>query len=426
MMRRAGIPVLVAVLCLMVAATASGFGFVRSWGTEGIGPGQFESPSAVAVDATGNVYVADTANNRIQKFDAQGNFLLAWGSVGTGDGQFNHPQGITVNGAGDVFVADTLNSRFQKFSPNGTFLLKRGTFGTGNSDQYAFPVGIGSQGATSVLVADTANARVFRLIDSLVRDLTFGTLGLSNPTDAAGGMSAVFVAEAGSDSIRVLNATTGAILTSFGGLGTAPNRMSGPASVDVVPGGGPIDTVWVADTGNNRISSWHAQGANPADLQFTFGSAGSCPGEFSGPRGIAVTAAGEVYVADTANNRIVELGPSGDPSPACGPPPAPEPPAPEPPATPDTDPPQASIDAPLKVKSRKKRATVSVSFTADEPAGFACRVDGSALAACSSPLELTLKRGTHLLEVIATDVAGNSDPQPPVASIKVIRKHRHK
>src|SRR4051794_37946821 len=59
------------------------------WGSQGSGNAQFTSPSGIAVDSTGNVYVADTGNHRVQKFDSNGNFLTAWGSYGEGKGQFN-------------------------------------------------------------------------------------------------------------------------------------------------------------------------------------------------------------------------------------------------------------------------------------------------------------------------------------------------
>ena len=68
------------------------------------------------MDSSGNVYVSDSENDRMQKFDSSGNFLLKWGSQGTGDGQFQSPKGVAVDSSGNVYVADTNNSRIQKFS----------------------------------------------------------------------------------------------------------------------------------------------------------------------------------------------------------------------------------------------------------------------------------------------------------------------
>jgi DNA-binding beta-propeller fold protein YncE len=63
-----------------------------------------------------NVYVVDSQNERIQKFDSNGNFITKWGSEGTGEGQFNIPEGIDIDSSGNVYVADTHNSRIQKFA----------------------------------------------------------------------------------------------------------------------------------------------------------------------------------------------------------------------------------------------------------------------------------------------------------------------
>ena len=76
--------------------------FLLKWGSRGPGDGQFEQPWGVAVDSSGNVYVADKINHRIQKFDSSGNFLLKWGSEGTGDGQFKYKQGVAVDASGNV------------------------------------------------------------------------------------------------------------------------------------------------------------------------------------------------------------------------------------------------------------------------------------------------------------------------------------
>lgn len=91
--------------------------FALKWGSSGSGEGQFDSPFGVAVDGSGNVYVVDTYNHRIQKFDTYGAFLAKWGSQGSGDGQFDGPVGVAVDSSGNVYVTDTGNSRIQKFSP---------------------------------------------------------------------------------------------------------------------------------------------------------------------------------------------------------------------------------------------------------------------------------------------------------------------
>src|SRR6188472_2853030 len=74
--------------------------FVKRWGSNGTGEGQFISLADVALDTSGNVFVTDTSNNRVQKFDSNGNFITKWGSTGTGNGQFNGSEGIVVDPSG--------------------------------------------------------------------------------------------------------------------------------------------------------------------------------------------------------------------------------------------------------------------------------------------------------------------------------------
>ena len=113
------------------------------------------------MDGSGNVYVADTYNHRIQKFTADGTYLTQWGSGGSGDGQFQWPRGIAVDGSGHVYVADTYNNRVQKFTSEGTFLTKWGSYGTGDG-QFCHHEGIAVDGSGNVYVADMYNHRIQR------------------------------------------------------------------------------------------------------------------------------------------------------------------------------------------------------------------------------------------------------------------------
>ena len=108
----------------------------------GTGDGQFYYPSGVAADSAGNVYVADSYNNRVQKFTSSGAFVTKWGSEGAGNGQFVSVCGIAVDGAGNVYVGDQ-TMRIQKFSSTGTYLTQWGSYGTGNGTVH---VSLGDRG----------------------------------------------------------------------------------------------------------------------------------------------------------------------------------------------------------------------------------------------------------------------------------------
>jgi len=87
--------------------------FLTKWGSLGTGDGEFSDAESVAVDANGNVFVADT--DRIEKFTNGGAFLTTWGSLGNGDGQFNSALGVATDRHGSVYVTD-FNHRVQKFA----------------------------------------------------------------------------------------------------------------------------------------------------------------------------------------------------------------------------------------------------------------------------------------------------------------------
>jgi len=144
------------------------------WGSFGANDGQFYFPRGVAVDSTdGGVYVVDMGNHRIQKFDTSTNVLpqliTKWGGgIGPGHasdpraqepGQLRSPWGIVVDGQGDVFVSDTGNQRVQKFDREGNFITQWGGFGNGPG-QFNFPYGIAVDARGSVFVVDSANTRV--------------------------------------------------------------------------------------------------------------------------------------------------------------------------------------------------------------------------------------------------------------------------
>jgi DNA-binding beta-propeller fold protein YncE len=93
-------------------------------------PGDFARPTNVAVDKDGNLYVSDTLNDRVEIFDAEGNFIRTFGKPGDGPGYFARPKGIAIDGDGHVWVADGVQSRVQVFTPEGQLLIWMGEPGT--------------------------------------------------------------------------------------------------------------------------------------------------------------------------------------------------------------------------------------------------------------------------------------------------------
>jgi len=139
-------------------------------GTLGVEPGQFQRPRGVAVAPDGTLYIADTGNHRIQHLTADGQVLEVWGRYGNlmdggpeaaPPGTFNEPWGIAVGPDGSVYVADTWNHRIQKFDAHGKFLTMWGRFGNdGNMLSLWGPRDVVVDAAGHVFVTDTGNKRI--------------------------------------------------------------------------------------------------------------------------------------------------------------------------------------------------------------------------------------------------------------------------
>lgn len=81
------------------------------------GNGQYYNPESIVIDHSGNVYVIDAGNNRVQKFTGNGTFVTKWGTSDNGSGQFNDPRGIDIDSSGNVYATDIGNNRVQVFAP---------------------------------------------------------------------------------------------------------------------------------------------------------------------------------------------------------------------------------------------------------------------------------------------------------------------
>ena len=270
-------------------------------------PWYFNLPNGVAVDNTGNIYIADTGNHRIQKFNSKGQFIAKWGNEGSGDGQFYNPYGIAIDSSGNVYVADTGNHRIQKFTSNGQFIAKWGSYGTGDG-QFNLPRGIAIDSSDNIYVADTGNSRIQKFTSAGQFVTKWGSKGsgdgqLNEPSDiAVDGSGNVYVADTNNHRIQKF-ASTGQFIAEWGSSGSGDGQFNGPKGIAVDSTG----NVYIADTGNFRIQKFTSTG------QFVdkWGSGGSEDGQFYYPGGIAIDSSGNVYIADTNNHRIQNFTSTG-------------------------------------------------------------------------------------------------------------------
>jgi sugar lactone lactonase YvrE len=282
--------------------------FIAKWGVFGNGEGQFYNPYGIAVDSTGFIYVADTKNHRLQKFSPDGQFVIQWGSEGSANGQFSSPEGIAVDSSGNVYVADTLNSRIQKFTADGTFVVAWGSYGNGEGE-FDYPTGVTIDKYGYIHVADLSNNRIqkFTANGQFVTVWESGKIGggwFNEPNGIAlDGSGNVYVADKMNHRIQKFTAD-GQFILQWGSFGSVDGKFYHPSGIAVDSSG----SVYVADSWNYRIQKFNSTG------QFSgkWGSEGSGNGQFNRPQGIAVDSDGFIYVADTNNHRIQKFNAAGD------------------------------------------------------------------------------------------------------------------
>ena len=274
--------------------------FVRYWGGFGTGDGQFNEPTAVAVDASGYVYVVDSDNYRVQKFTAGGVYVTQWGSFGTGNGQFQGPSGIAVDGSGDVYVSDpgdpnnNPTNRIQKFTSTGDYLTQWGSTGSANG-QFNEPLGIAVDGSGNVYVADYQNRRVQKF-NSVGGYLAQWNTGASHkPSDVAVGPNGDFYTTDRDNNGVQHFTSTGSPLAP---LGTPGQDFYVPIGVTVDA----LNFVYVVDTGNRRIAVYRG---GAGELLLRWGG----PSQFNLPFALAIGPNGEIYVADWGGNYVQQFAP---------------------------------------------------------------------------------------------------------------------
>jgi streptogramin lyase len=306
---------------------------------------QLNAPRTTATDSAGNIYVADTENQRIRRISAAGiiTTVAGNGTAGfSGDGgpataaRLNNPHGVDIDPAGNLYIADSANHRIRRVSPSGVITTIAGTGSTtyngdgipATSASLAYPKGVTVASNGSLYVGDANHHRVRRFVPGGVISTVAGTgtagySGDGGPATAAqlrfprnvafGADGSMFIADDSNFAVRRVSLT--AVITTIAGTGTAGfSGDGGPATsarlgevrdVAVDPAG----NVYIADEQNHRIRR-----VSPSGIITTFAGTGTSgfsgdggapqSARVAGPRGVEVTPAGEVLISDTGNHRI--------------------------------------------------------------------------------------------------------------------------
>jgi tripartite motif-containing protein 71 len=272
----------------------------KIWDTDG-SPNAFYRPTELALDPQGNVYIIDGGNHRVQKFDKDGKFILSWGSLGNGDGQFMfhiapaHYGSITVDKDGYVYVTD-YNNRIQKFDGSGNFLMKFGESGYGDEGfERLYGVAVDAQGNIYTTDWEKHNVQKF---DSEGQFLLRWDVPSCNP----GGISfpqnlaldeqgQLYITNDGGNCIQKFDGQ-GDLLQQWGKTGTGNGQFDKPLSIAWDKQG----NLYVTDNGNSRVQKFDPSGKFLAAY-----------GPFDYPVGIAIDGEGYVYVVEIVLARLQKM-----------------------------------------------------------------------------------------------------------------------
>ena len=309
---------------------------IGAWGRPTPGPAlssKMDDPNAIAVDASGNVYIADGGNNEVEKVTPGGTLSIIAGTGTSGlptagpatSSELNGPDGVAVDSSGNVYIADTGNNVVEKVTPGGTLSIIAGT--TSNSVIF-YPEGVAVDSSGNVYIADTGNNVVEKVTPGGTLSTIAGTGAsgapsagsavtskLSRPQDVSVDSSGnVYIADTGNNVVEKV--TSGGTLSIIAGTGASGVPTPGTATAQKLnaPGGVALDSsgsVYIADTSNNLIEKVTPQGmlsivaGNGSQGSSTTGLAADSP--FGYPVGVAVDASGAIYVADWNWNWIDKI-----------------------------------------------------------------------------------------------------------------------
>jgi uncharacterized protein (TIGR03437 family) len=295
---------------------------------------QLSSPSGIAVDSAGSLYIADYGNNRIRKVSGGVIATVAGGGSSLGDNgpatsaQLNSPSGVAVDSAGNLYIADSGNNRIRKVSSymiatvagNGTAGFS-GDNGPATSAQLSFPNGVAVDSDGNLYIADTSNSCIREVSNGMITSVagngTFsGDHGPATSAQllfpwgvAADSAGNVYIADEGNNRIRKVSGGVIATVAGSGSYGfSGDNGPATSAQLDL-PRGVAVDSagnLYIADYGNNRIRKVSS------GVITTVAGGGSSLGDngpatsaqLNSPSGVAVDSAGNLYIADSGNQRI--------------------------------------------------------------------------------------------------------------------------
>ncbi|MEW6247515.1 MAG: 6-bladed beta-propeller [Nitrospirota bacterium] len=295
-----------------VMAIPSPYLLAMQFGQEGVDDGEFSSPTGIALDNDGNIYVADTDNHSIQKFDKDGKFIARWGGEPSQEeGLFYYPRGLAIGPDGEVYVADSGNNRVQKFDSDGNCMHAWGRFGFAwrgaDLGKFDVPWGIATDKEGNIYVSDTSNSRIQKFKSDGTPLLKWGRDGSFDGAFffprgvAVDFVGNIFVADEGNNRIQKFDAR-GSFLTKWGREGSGPGQFKAPWGVACDA----LGNVYVVDSGNHRIQKFDGNGT----FLCAWGNRGKTEGQLNFPSGIAVDKEGCVYVVDSGNNRVLKYVPT--------------------------------------------------------------------------------------------------------------------
>jgi len=278
--------------------------YADSFGSMGTLNGEFNNPYDVAIFG-GFLYVVDSSNDRIQKFDLAGNYVSQFGIGGTGDGEFNRPKGILVNGT-HILVSDTFNHRLQLFDMNGLYVTQVGSAGI-SLGQFSQPYGMDMNG-THYFIADSGNHRVQILDLALNSIISIGTPGTSDGQfqfsyDVAVSDSHIYMSDWGNSRIQAFD-HGGNYVTKIGTLGNNNTQLSFPYGIEVDG-----DFLFVGEWGNHRIQVFDVSSGSML-WKHSFGSFGIGNGKFSNPNQLTSNGT-HLFVPESGNHRVQILSLNG-------------------------------------------------------------------------------------------------------------------